>query len=169
MLNPIKSGLFAALLASAASTVAAQDVTLRVHHFMPAPAPLHANFLVPWAEQVAEASGGRIEVQLYEAMSLGGGPPDLYGQAVDGAVDIVLTLPGYTPGVFDEIEVFELPFMMSDPIATSAAMYDLIDTRLQDAEFQDTKVLAAWEVARGLCMTPPELVTDGCVFTVSGE
>ena len=31
------------------------------------------------------------------------------------------------------------------------------------------KVLAAWEVARGLCMTPPELVTDGCVFRVSGE
>ena len=26
------------------------------------------------------------------------------------------------------------------------------------------KVLAAWEVAKGLCMTPPELVTDACVF-----
>ena len=29
------------------------------------------------------------------------------------------------------------------------------------------KVLAAWTVARGLCLTPPELVTDGCVFAVS--
>lgn len=26
------------------------------------------------------------------------------------------------------------------------------------------KVIAAWNVARKLCMTPPELVTDGCVF-----
>ncbi|MFY0635032.1 MAG: lytic transglycosylase domain-containing protein [Vannielia sp.] len=26
------------------------------------------------------------------------------------------------------------------------------------------KVLAAWTVARGLCLTPPQLVTDGCVF-----
>ncbi|WP_235829828.1 lytic transglycosylase domain-containing protein [Frigidibacter oleivorans] len=26
------------------------------------------------------------------------------------------------------------------------------------------KVLAAWQVARGLCLTPPELVSDGCVF-----
>ena len=26
------------------------------------------------------------------------------------------------------------------------------------------KVLAAWNVARGLCLTPPALVTDGCVF-----
>lgn len=30
------------------------------------------------------------------------------------------------------------------------------------------KVLAAWTVARGLCRTPPELVTDGCVFAVKG-
>lgn len=30
------------------------------------------------------------------------------------------------------------------------------------------KVLAAWQVARGLCLTPPELVTDGCVFAVKG-
>lgn len=30
------------------------------------------------------------------------------------------------------------------------------------------KVLAAWSVARGLCLTPPELVTDGCVFAVRG-
>ena len=28
------------------------------------------------------------------------------------------------------------------------------------------KVLAAWTVARGLCLTPPELISDGCVFTV---
>ena len=30
------------------------------------------------------------------------------------------------------------------------------------------KVLAAWAIARGLCVTPPELVTDGCVFAVKG-
>ena len=28
------------------------------------------------------------------------------------------------------------------------------------------KVLAAWPVAQGLCLTPPELVTDPCVFKV---
>ena len=30
------------------------------------------------------------------------------------------------------------------------------------------KVLAAWTVARGLCLTPPELISDGCVFAVRG-
>jgi membrane-bound lytic murein transglycosylase B len=28
------------------------------------------------------------------------------------------------------------------------------------------KVLAAWQVAQGLCLTPPELVTDPCVFKI---
>ena len=28
------------------------------------------------------------------------------------------------------------------------------------------KVLAAWELARGLCMTPPQLLSDGCVLMV---
>ncbi|MGB8814310.1 MAG: lytic transglycosylase domain-containing protein [Paracoccaceae bacterium] len=28
------------------------------------------------------------------------------------------------------------------------------------------KVLAAWQVAQGLCQTPPELVTDPCVFKI---
>ncbi len=30
------------------------------------------------------------------------------------------------------------------------------------------KVLAAWTVARALCQTPPELMTDGCVFQTGG-
>lgn len=29
------------------------------------------------------------------------------------------------------------------------------------------KVLAAWTVARGLCQTPPVLISDGCVFAVN--
>ena len=29
------------------------------------------------------------------------------------------------------------------------------------------KVLAAWTVARGLCLTPPVLMSDGCVFSVN--
>jgi len=30
------------------------------------------------------------------------------------------------------------------------------------------KVLAAWTVARAMCLTPPQLVTDGCVFISQG-
>jgi hypothetical protein len=31
------------------------------------------------------------------------------------------------------------------------------------------KVLAAWRVARSICLTPPDLVSDGCVFRIQGS
>ena len=31
------------------------------------------------------------------------------------------------------------------------------------------KVLAAWSVARNLCQTPPELISDGCAFALQGS
>ncbi|MEN0001612.1 MAG: TRAP transporter substrate-binding protein [Pseudomonadota bacterium] len=143
-----------AIALTAGATVSnAQEVNLRVHHFMSAKAPLHANFLLPWAERLSAASDGRIKVEVFDSMSLGGGPADLYGQAVDGAVDIILTLPGYTPGRFNELEVFELPFMMRNPEATSGALYDLIDTRLQNSELEDTKILASWVHGPGVIHT----------------
>lgn len=140
----LKALLPLALLVGSATLSQAQEVTIRIHHFMSQRAPLHSQFLMPFAEKVAEASDGRIKIELFDSMSLGGRPGDLYDQAVDGAVEAVLTLPGYTPGRFNRTEVFELPFIMQDSVATSKAFYDLIDSDLQDAEFDEVKVLAGW-------------------------
>lgn len=149
----LKSTLAALALAAASVAAQAQDATIRIHHFMSAKAPLHAKFLVPFAERLAEASDGRLKVELFDSMSLGGRPGDLYDQAVDGAVDVVLTLPGYTSGRFNNAEVFELPFIMKDSVATSRAFWDLVATELQDGEFQDVKILAAWVHGPGVMHT----------------
>ena len=138
-------GLAAAgALALTTFTAAAQEVTLRLHQFLPPVANLPANIIKPWAKSVEEASGGRIAIQHFDAMALGGRPPELMDQARDGVVDISMTLVGYTPGRFPSTEVFELPFMMTDPVATSLAFWDLVDSDLQDTEFKDVHVLAAW-------------------------
>lgn len=146
----------AVLLASSfiASTVAnAADVNLRVHHFMSPKAPLHSQMLAKWEENVEAASDGRIDIELFPSMSLGGKPGDLFDQAADGAVDIVLTLPGYTSGRFNQSEVFELPFLMQNPIATSKAYWDMVDSDLQNGEFEDVQVLAAWVHGPGVVHT----------------
>ncbi|MEL6959775.1 MAG: TRAP transporter substrate-binding protein [Pseudomonadota bacterium] len=145
----LRSVLSAAAMLGAASSVAAQDVTLRVHHFMSEASGLHADMLVPFKESIEEASDGRIEIELFAAMSLGGTPPDLYDQAADGAVDIILTLPGYTSGRFNRTEVFELPFLMDDTVAGSKAFYDLVEAELQDGEYDETHILSAWVHSRG--------------------
>ena len=90
---------------------AAQEVTLKVHHFWPPTAMPPSTLLMPWCDKIAKESNNRMKCQIYPAMQLGGTPPQLIQQAMDGVADIVWTLPGYTAGRFPIMEVFELPFM----------------------------------------------------------
>ncbi|MGF1553151.1 MAG: TRAP transporter substrate-binding protein [Paracoccaceae bacterium] len=103
-----RSTAAALALGLAVAPASAQEVTLTLHHFFGPSAPTARDFLTPWAEAVEEQSGGRLDVEIFPAMSLGGRPPELYAQVRDGVADIVWTLPGYTPGVFPRSEVFEL-------------------------------------------------------------
>ncbi|MGF1628656.1 MAG: TRAP transporter substrate-binding protein [Kiloniellaceae bacterium] len=118
----LAAGLLAGPLAG--GSAAAQEVTLRVHHFLPPPSTTHRDFIEPWARKVEAESGGRIKIEIYPSMQLGGRPPALYDQVRDGVVDIVWTLPGYTAGRFPIIEVFELPFMAASAEATSQAAHE---------------------------------------------
>lgn len=101
--------LGAALAAFAAGPASAEAVTLTIQHFLGPTAPAQARFIEPWAKRVEAASDGRIRFEIFPAMALGGKPPELYRQVRDGVADLVWTLPGYTPGVFPRVEVFELP------------------------------------------------------------
>jgi len=146
--NFLKSAAVAALALSAFGATSlgatAQEVTLRMHQFLPEQANVPAELLIPWAEKIGTESGGRIKIEVFSSMSLGGTPPQLMDQARDGVVDIVWTLPGYTPGRFPRAEVFELPFMMTNAEATSRAYWDLFKSDMEAEEFQGIKILATW-------------------------
>lgn len=126
------------------AAVLAQEVTLRLHQFLPPQANVPKLVLDPWADKIEQESGGRIKIERYPAMQLGGTPPQLIDQAIDGTVDIVWTLPGSTPGRFPSTEVFELPFMMTNAEATSRAYWDLFESRMKDTEFKDVHILGVW-------------------------
>lgn len=115
----------ALLLGGAAN---AQEFTFSVQHFLSPKAPAQTVLIEPWAKSIEEASGGRIAFEIFPAMSLGGKPPELYSQVRDGAVDVVWTVPGYTPGTFPRLEVFELPSVhQGDARATNLAIQDMIE------------------------------------------
>ena len=128
------------LLAAGASTAHAQEFRLKLHHFLSPLSHGHAEMLVPWAKTIEEQSQGRIKIDIFPAMQLGGRPPQLIDQARDGVVDIVWTLPGYTPGRFTLTEVFELPFMHSSTEATNRALNEYV--ALHGEEFADYKIIA---------------------------
>jgi TRAP-type C4-dicarboxylate transport system substrate-binding protein len=128
-------------LALSAGGAAAQEHTFTLHHFLSELSPSHTEMLVSWAERVEENSGGRVAIEIYPSMTLGGRPPELIQQARDGVVDIVWTVNGYTAGLFPRTEVFELPTIyVNDPGATNLAMRAMFDEHLAE-EYQDVHVL----------------------------
>lgn len=140
-------------LALTGTAAMAQEVTLRLHHFLPAQANVPKLVLETWAENVRRDSEGRIATEIFPAMQLGGTPPELYDQAVDGIADVIWTVNGYTPGRFPHSEVFELPFMVNDARAASYAYWNLHERYMADSDFSDTKILATWVHGPGLFHT----------------
>ncbi|WP_428698989.1 TRAP transporter substrate-binding protein [Stappia sp.] len=130
-----------AIAAVAGMSAQAQDVTLRVHQMLPMQAAIPAKAITPWIEAVEAQSGGRIKVEHYPSMQLGGAPPSLYDQAKDGVVDIVWTVLGYTPGRFPKTEAFELPFLGAGGEATSRAFHAFVTEHAMD-EFEGVKPIA---------------------------
>ena len=137
----LKTTAAAVLAAPALSAFAQQTVTLKFHTFMAPLSNVWLNMHKAWMDKVTKDSGGRIKFEAYPAMQLGGTPVQLYDQAKDGVVDIIWTLPGNTAGRFPRVEVFELPFMMTNAEATSKAYWEYVQTMAAD-EFKDTHVLA---------------------------
>jgi TRAP-type transport system periplasmic protein len=149
------------LLALAGSAVAAPallregyaqapQVTLRMHHFLPPVSNGHAKFLAPWAQKVGRESNGRIKIDIFPAMQLGGAPPQLYDQARDGVVDLVWTLPGNTPGRFPISETFELPFVPHrKAVPNSRALQEFAETHMKD-EFKEVHPVCFWAHDHGL-------------------
>ena len=137
-------GAAAVLSSTVAFGAMAQEVTLKMHQFLPRQANVPKLILDVWADNVEKASEGRIKINHFPSMQLGGKPPELMDQAIDGVADIVWTVVGYTPGRYPRTEVFELPFMMSDAGSASRAYWQMFDKHMKDTEFKDLKILGTW-------------------------
>jgi TRAP-type C4-dicarboxylate transport system substrate-binding protein len=132
----------------AASAASAQEVTLKVHHFVGPKSVQQTVVMQPWADAVMRDSKGRIKVEIYPAMQLGGKPPELYDQVKDGVVDAVWTLPGYSGNRFLLSQVFEMPFMITTAEATTLAFQEFGEKHLAGTDFKDVKVLTYHTAAR---------------------
>ncbi len=147
--------------AGTAPSVQAQEVTLKLHQFLPAQANVPKQILDVWADKVEQQSEGRIKIDRYPSMQLGGRPPELMDQVVDGVADIVWTVVGYTPGRFPSTEVFELPFMMTDARAVSRAYWEMFEKHWKDTDFKDVHILGTWVHGPGLIHSNKPVATPG--------
>ncbi len=154
----ILAAAIAAGAALAGQPAQAQNVELKIQHFLPAAAPSQKALIEPWAAAVQQQSGGKITSRIFPAMQLGGRPPQLYDQVKDGVADVVWTLPSYTPGRFPLMSVFELPFMVSNAGATTKAAQEFYETYARE-EYADVHPILFHVHARGVVHSKGKAVT----------
>lgn len=147
-----QTALLGALALLPLTQAQAQEVVLKVHHIWPTVAMGHKRVVEPWCDTIAKESNNRMRCQILPAMTGGGTPAQLVDRVKDGVDDIVLTLPGYTPGRFPIMEAFELPFMTNTAEVASAAAWDYMNKHATK-EFPGTKILATWVHDEGFVST----------------
>jgi TRAP-type C4-dicarboxylate transport system substrate-binding protein len=135
-------------LAAAATTAlpmrsARAQTELKLASFVPPTHVIWTDVITPWTREVAKLSNNQLTVRLFPAMQLGGRPPDLYRQVVQGISDITFTLPGYTSGDFPMMALTELPGTADSADDGTKKLWKLFDKYLS-RDFKGTKVLMLW-------------------------
>lgn len=131
-----------------ATQASAKELSLA--YFMGPKHPMNAGVFTPFAEKLAELSGGALTVKQYAGGALNKVPPKQYSILLDNVADIVFTLPGYTADVFPKTNVVGLPGVCSSAVECTEGMIRAGD--VLEKEF-NAKVLALWSNA------PPVLIT----------
>lgn len=128
-------------LIAGVAAASAQQVTLRMSHFTPATSNTHLKMLKPWADKVERDSGGKIKVQIYPSLQLGGTVAQLFDQVRDGVVDIAWIYPSASANRFPCVEIFDAPFIARNAGPTSEALWEYATKNCMD-EFQGVRPIA---------------------------
>ena len=149
----------AALSLGLSTAVTAQEFSFNLQSFLPAQATIPADIIDVWADRIEAESDGRIAITRYPAMQLGGAPPELIDQVIDGVIDMTWNVVGYTPGRYPSTEVFELPFIVNDAGKASGAFWQMLDGGIAADEFGAVKVLGGWVHGPGVIHSDREVAT----------
>ncbi len=137
----IKTTLLAGALALSAMSTAAQARDLTLAYFMGPKHPMNGAVFTPFAEKLAEVSGGELTVSQFPGGALNSSPPKQYSILLDGVADIVFHLPGYTQPLFPITTSVTTPGMCFNAIECTEAMWRAYEPISK--EF-DAKILALW-------------------------
>ncbi|QUN06246.1 TRAP transporter substrate-binding protein [Shewanella yunxiaonensis] len=148
-------GLMAGLGISCNSMAA--EYTLRFAHHFPAVSSPHKQIFQAWADEVEQASNGRIKVELYPSSTLAK-PPAQYDAVVNGIADITATIQGYTANRFPLTQVVELPGVAKNAENGSCIIENLYDEGLISQEYKNTKPLFLFTHGMGLIHTTDKTI-----------
>lgn len=124
--------LWAALAAACSQLVAvdaaAQATKVKFAVFTPDKEQTFVTVMKPFAEAVNKDAAGVVDIELFPNGALGRAPPQQAQMVLDGVADIAWVIASYTPGRFQENEVFELPGQFRDLKEATAVMTRLVQS-----------------------------------------
>jgi TRAP-type C4-dicarboxylate transport system substrate-binding protein len=145
------------------------EVTLTFGHPFPPTDPIQVTVWEPWIEEVREATGGTVNIEIHAGGALAPAP-QVYENTAAGAQDLGWTMPGYTPGRFPISQIIEAPFVFPNaPDATEHAWQLWDEFPDFQEEFNDVHVLSLWAMDTGDLFTrdrPVERLEDFAGLTI---
>lgn len=139
----------AALASMLAGGVASAE-ELSLSYFMGPKHPMNAAVFTPFAERLAEVSGGELTVKQFPGGALNSAPPKQYSTLLSGIADVAFGLPGYTADLFPVTNTVTVPGVCPDAFACTQSLWNAMPEI--EKEF-DAKILAIW------ANEPPVLIT----------
>jgi TRAP-type transport system periplasmic protein len=133
-------------------TPQAQEIELKLSHFVPATHGMHTDFLEPWARELEARTGGKVEVTIFPGGTQLGNVARQYDQVRAGVVDIAHGLTGIPRGRFPRTSLVDLPFLFDDADQATRALWAVFPDYLAE-EYPGVKVLALHAHNPGLIHT----------------
>ena len=124
--------------------------SLILAHPLPPLAPPRTGVIVPFAQRLAEVSGGRLTVEEYMGGALGSDARRYYPMLLEGVADIALVVPGYTATTFPRTALSTFPGVCDSPVDCTAALQRGLAVLEDD---YNARILAMWSPG------PPVLLT----------
>lgn len=116
----------AAIVSAGLTSVAQAQEKLKFAVFTPEAEMTHQVIMKPWAEKVTKDSDGALVIQTFPNGALGRNPGLQTKMLQDGVADIAWVIPSYTPGVYLDDDVFELPNIIQNSVEGSVAAWRML-------------------------------------------
>lgn len=110
-----------------AGSVSAEPIILKFAHFEPSNKTFTMEKIwLPWVDEMNKAGEGMFKIEVYVGGALNPVPPKQLHILREGVADIAYIVPIYTPEIFADDSVAEVPFIASNAIDASLAINNML-------------------------------------------